>query len=66
MKLGGENMNEEMDKHHCDHCGKEEDVLLSTNKRRTLEGELYWVCGECFCELNSVTFEDYGTEKGVQ
>ena len=47
------------DKLLCEHCKKEVHELLTATKNRGRTGEDYWVCTDCFIELEGVSFEDY-------
>lgn len=50
------------DKLLCEHCKGEFDELLTVTKNRRRTGEDYWVCTDCFIELEGIGFEDYRLE----
>ena len=46
----------------CDNCGKDCDELV-TRDGYCFQYYVEWVCEDCFCELEGISFEEYGKRK---
>ena len=44
---------------NCEHCGKDDDILFGVHTRKDRDGNYYWVCSDCFKELEGVSYEDF-------
>jgi ribosomal protein L37AE/L43A len=47
----------------CQSCGKDFDILMTTNKRKNMDGSSFWVCQDCFKEIEGVGYEDFRLSK---